>query len=152
MTVSGVHHSCVIVSDMEQSLHFYRDTLGFKETINITYDADWRMMDLPGTEPKQHLVMLDAGNVNIELIQYLEPVGRPYDRRPCDTANMHICFQVDDIQRVYHEMSDKKLVSFHRDPAFIGDDGGALANHGYVYFRGPDNEILEFIQVPEKVE
>ena len=148
MKVSGVHHACVIVSDMEKSLGFYRDLLGFRETINITYDADPVMMDLPGTKPVQHLVMLDAGNVNIELIQYLEPKGRPFDRQPCDAANMHICFKVDDIRSVYKETRDKGIIAFHRDPDFIKEDGGPLSGYGYVYFRGPDREILEFIQVP----
>jgi catechol 2,3-dioxygenase-like lactoylglutathione lyase family enzyme len=147
MIVRGVHHTCVIVSDMEKSLRFYRDLLGLEEGVNITYDADPAMMDLPGTRPKQHLVMLSAGNTVIELIQYIEPKGKPYDRRPCDAANMHICFQVDDVRKIHREMSAKGI-RFHRDPAFIGEDGGGLAGYGYVYFRGPDNEILEFIQPP----
>ncbi|KPJ86413.1 MAG: hypothetical protein AMS17_12620 [Spirochaetes bacterium DG_61] len=147
MKISGVHHTCVIVSDMDKSLKFYRDMLGMKEEVNIKYDADPVMMDLQGNEPKQHLVMLSAGNTVIELIQYIEPKGKPYDRRPCDISNMHVCFQVEDIKKTYEEMRASGI-RFHRDPAFIGDDGGALAGYGYVYFRGPDNEILEFIQVP----
>jgi catechol 2,3-dioxygenase-like lactoylglutathione lyase family enzyme len=149
MMIKGVHHTCVIVSDMEKSLKFYRDVLGMHEDANIKYDADPAMMDLPGTEPKQHLVMLSAGNTVIELIQYIEPKGKPYDRRPCDIANMHICFQVDDIRDAYGRLVDLGI-KFHRDPDFIGDDGGELSGYGYVYFRGPDNEILELIQVPQK--
>ena len=56
--INGVHHGCVIVSDMEKSLAFYRDKLGLKEVMNLKFDADPVMMDLQGTEPKQHLVML----------------------------------------------------------------------------------------------
>jgi catechol 2,3-dioxygenase-like lactoylglutathione lyase family enzyme len=133
---------------MTKSLKFYRDTLGMREEVNIKYDADPVMMDLPGTKPKQHLVMLSAGNTIIELIQYIEPKGKPYDRRPCDISNMHICFQVEDIKKIYEEIRVKGI-KFHRDPAFIGGDGGTLSGYGYVYFRGPDNEILEFIQVPK---
>ena len=147
MLVKGVHHTCVIVSDMKKSLSFYRDILGMREDVNITYDADPVMMDLQGTEPKQHLVMLSAGNTIIELIQYVEPKGRPYDRRPCDISNMHICFHVDDILNIYTELKDRGI-RFHRDPDFIGEGGGELEGYGYVYFRGPDNEILELIQTP----
>jgi catechol 2,3-dioxygenase-like lactoylglutathione lyase family enzyme len=145
MLISGIHHTCIIVSDMEKSLHFYRDLLGMREEMNETYDADPVMMDLPGTEPKQHLVMLSAENTIVELIQYIKPKGKPYDRRPCDIANMHIAFQVDDINKVYEELKGKGI-RFHRDPDFIGEDGGALNGLGYVYFRGPDNEILELFQ------
>jgi catechol 2,3-dioxygenase-like lactoylglutathione lyase family enzyme len=133
---------------MKKSLAFYRDILGLKEEVNIKYDADPVMMDLPGTSPKQHLVMLQAGNTNIELIQYLEPKGAPFERRPCDVGNMHICFQVGNIREIYDALKNKGI-RFHRDPDFIDENGGDLEGYGYVYFRGPDNEILEFIQEPE---
>jgi catechol 2,3-dioxygenase-like lactoylglutathione lyase family enzyme len=148
MLIDGIHHTCVIVSDMERSLKFYRDTLGMKQEIDISYDADPVMMDLPGTNPKQHLVMLSAGNMNVELIQYLEPKGRPNDRRTCDNGTMHLCFRVHDIMKVYEELKAKGI-TFHRAPDFIGDDGGELSHYGYVYFRGPDNEVLELIQPPQ---
>jgi catechol 2,3-dioxygenase-like lactoylglutathione lyase family enzyme len=147
MLIDGIHHACVIVSDMERSLKFYRDTLGMEEEVDITYDADPAMMDLPGTQPKQHLVLLSAGNMHVELIQYLEPKGRPNDRRTCDNGTMHLCFRVNDIMKVYEELKSQGI-KFHRTPDFIGDAGGGLAHYGYVYFRGPDNEVLELIQPP----
>lgn len=145
MNISGVHHTCVIVSDMEKSLAFYRDILGMEEKINIKVDADPRMMDLVGTKPKQHLVMLSAGNTIIELIQYLEPKCKPVARKTCDLATMHLCFEVEDIKKLYENLRTKGI-RFHRDPDFLGESEGALNGYGYVYFRGPDNEILEFIQ------
>lgn len=146
--ISGVHHACVTVSNMEESLKFYRDLLGMKEEMNLKFDADPVMMDLPGTEPKQHLVMLSAGNVFVELIQYVEPKGTPDPRRTCDFGTSHICFQVEDIQKAHQEMVAEGVNTFHRDPDFIDASGGPLAEYGYVYFRGPDNEIVEFMQVP----
>ena len=146
--INGVHHACVIVSDMEKTLRFYRDILGMREEMNLKFDADPVMMDLRGTKPKQHLVMLSAGNAFVELIQYVEPVGKPTDRRPCDFPNMHICFQVEDIKKAYEEALAKGVNTFHRAPACINESGGPLNGYGYVYFRGPDDEILEFMQVP----
>ena len=146
--VSGLHHACVNVSDMEKSLNFYRDTLGLKETMNLKIKADPAMMDLPGTEPHQHLVMLSAGNSTVELIQYVEPKGKHIRKRTCDIGVSHICFQVDDINKAHKKMLEKGINTFHRTPDFIGASGGSLNGYGYVYFRGPDNEILEFIQVP----
>lgn len=77
---------------MSRSLEFYRDILGMEEKLNKKYNADPVMTDLPDTETKQNLVMLFAGNTTIKLIQYIEPKGKPYDRRQCDIANMHIAF------------------------------------------------------------
>lgn len=146
--VSGVHHVCITVFSMEKSLMFYRDVLGLKEEMNLKFDADPEMMDLRGTEPKQHLVMLSAGNINVELIQYLEPKGKPDPRRTCDHGTSHVCFQVDDINEAYQQMKAHGIDSFHKPPEFIDESGGPLGGYGYVYFRGPDNEIVEFMQVP----
>ena len=63
-----------------------------EEKLNENYNADPVIMDPPDTEMKQNLVMLFAGNTTIKLIQYIEPRGKPYDRRPCDIANMHMAF------------------------------------------------------------
>jgi catechol 2,3-dioxygenase-like lactoylglutathione lyase family enzyme len=145
--IAGVHHACVHVSDMVRSIGFYRDTLGMKEIVNITYDADPAMMDLPGTKPRQHLVLLSAGNANVELIQYLEPTGTSAPRKTTDNGSIHLCFAVNDLEKTYGELKGKG-VRFHRDPLLIGEAGQGLANHWYVYFRGPDNEILELIQPP----
>jgi catechol 2,3-dioxygenase-like lactoylglutathione lyase family enzyme len=93
---SCVHHTCVI-SDMSRSLEFYKDILGMEEKLNEKYDADPVMMDLPDNEPNQNLVMVFAGNTIIELIQYIEPKGKPYDRRPCDITNMHRAFQIQNL-------------------------------------------------------
>lgn len=143
--ISGVHHACVIVSDMAKSLKFYRDILGMREDVNVFFDADPVMMGLPDTKPRQHIVMLSAGNTNVELIQYLEPKGKRNEGRTCDPASMHICFQVNDIEKTYEDLKAKGVL-FHRSPSTIGESGDGLAGYGYVYFRGPDNEVLELMQ------
>lgn len=149
MKITGVHHSCVIVSDMERSLPFYRDVLGMREDVNVHFDADPVMMGLPGTKPRQHIVMLSAGNTNVELIQYLEPKGKTTNEsRTCDGGTLHICFQVRDINAAYKDLTAKG-VKFHRTPGVIDETGQGLTGYGYVYFRGPDNEVLELMQPPK---
>jgi catechol 2,3-dioxygenase-like lactoylglutathione lyase family enzyme len=62
MMISGLHHASIVVSDMKKSLTFYRDTLGMKQEMEFRYEADPVVMDLPGSKPKQHLILLSAGN------------------------------------------------------------------------------------------
>ncbi len=145
--ISGIHHACVVVSDMQESLEFYRNKIGLKELMNLRIQGDPVMLDLKGTVPQQHLVMLSAGNSIVELIQYLEPKGAKIHKKTCDFGVSHICFQVPDIERACKAMKDKGVKSFHRAPDFISAPG-PLNGYGYVYFRGPDDEIVEFIQVP----
>ena len=144
--VSGIHHSCIVVSDMQKSLEFYRDKIGLKELMNFKIQGDPVMLNLRKT-PQQHLVMLSAGNSIVELIQYLEPKGTKVHKETCDFGVAHICFQVSDINAAYEAMKEKGVVSFHRTPDFISASCD-LNGYGYVYFRGPDDEIVEFMQVP----
>ena len=92
--------------------------------------------------------MLSGANAVIELIQYTEPKTKRAEVRPCDYPNMHICFEVKDIKKAYDELVRKGVNTFHRTPDLIDGSGTPLDGHRYVYFRGPDNEILEFIQPP----
>ncbi len=145
--ISGIHHTCVVVSDMHASLEFYRDRIGLTEIMNFKIQGDPVMLDLGAAVPQQHLVILNAGNSNLELIQYLEPKGTKVPRRTCDFGVAHVCFQVEDIRAAYEAMLDQGVTSFHRTPDFISAPC-ALKGYGYVYFRGPDGEIVEFMQVP----
>ena len=57
--ILGIHHLCVQTPDMEASLHFYRDVLGFEVTDRETCDfGEYAMLQLHGTrleliEPNQ---------------------------------------------------------------------------------------------------
>jgi catechol 2,3-dioxygenase-like lactoylglutathione lyase family enzyme len=80
--IRGIHHTAVSTSDLERSLRFYRDLLGFKEV----YASAWE----PGTtgadritglkNSSARLVMLKAGNACIELFQFASP--RPKTAEP----------------------------------------------------------------------
>jgi len=39
--VLGVHHSAICTADVERSLRFWRDGLGFTELFNQTFTGDW---------------------------------------------------------------------------------------------------------------
>ncbi len=83
-----VHHSAIVVTDVERSLTFWRDGIGLQETMNQGFDGDW--ISLFGA-PANHLdsVFLgdparpDAGVVELVSFQDLdapepaEPVGPP---------------------------------------------------------------------------
>jgi len=39
--VAGVHHAAICTSDVEQSMKFWRDGLGFTELFDHTFTGDW---------------------------------------------------------------------------------------------------------------
>jgi catechol 2,3-dioxygenase-like lactoylglutathione lyase family enzyme len=142
--LAGVHHVAINVCDMDRSLRFYEDTLGFRQLFppqeGSGEDLE-RSVKVPSAKLKY--AMLQTGNIIVELIQYLNPVGKPYDRRNCDAGNMHLAFRVSDIDEAYAKLKDRG-VKFNGPPVKI--DSGPLSNCAFAYFTDPDGVTLEIYQ------
>lgn len=140
--ILGVHHSCVIVSDMDRSLAFYRDILGLK-ILNVGESGGEETSQGVGVKSaKLKAAMLKAGDDIVELIQYVNPKGKPYDRLPCDIGNMHIAFRVSDINKMYGELI-KKGVKFNALPLEFKT---VHTKSLWVYFKDPDGAQLELVE------
>ena len=141
--ITGIHHASFTVSDMKQSVAFYRDLLGMK----VLWDsvqagapfkgpvAD-KLTNCPGTE--LHIVFLKVQNDLIELIQYT-PSGKVLkDNKASDTGAAHVCFKTDDIYALYQKLSEN-AVTCHCEPQNLG-------GVEVIYFRDPDGIVLEAMQ------
>jgi catechol 2,3-dioxygenase-like lactoylglutathione lyase family enzyme len=149
MNLVAVFHTGLTVSDLERSIAFYRDVLGFElvqqwdsaqpylRTILGFPDADLRiaLLRLPSaTGPSGH---------HIELLEYRSPRGVRGDPRTCNPGNAHVAFMVEDLDTVYTELRARG-VRFRSAPVEIahGRHKGAKA----VYFLDPDDITLELVQ------
>ena len=78
--VSYVHHVGIIVSDLDRSLRFYRDVLGFEVLEEVDLVAGEEVSTGVGLPDAQlSIVHLKAGDgpTRIELLHYLSPESRP---------------------------------------------------------------------------
>jgi catechol 2,3-dioxygenase-like lactoylglutathione lyase family enzyme len=141
--IRGIHHTAISTGDLERSLRFYRDLLGFKEIFSSGWEAGAEKADritgLEGSSAK--LVMLTAGNACIELFEYSSPQPRPGDsKRPvCDHGITHLCLDVSDIEDEYERLKAAGML-FHCPPQ---DMGGIKATYG----RDPDGNIVELLEI-----
>jgi hypothetical protein len=86
---------------------------------------------------------LQKGNTTIELLHYLSPQGEPNPhKRQYQYGIVHIAFIVQDADAVYEVLSRHGLKSVNR-PKY-SREGGPKIFSAY----GPDEEVLEFIQLP----
>ncbi len=126
--LSQIAHWALKVHDLERSLTFYRDTLGFEEMMRITYPETGKLM----------LVYLRVTDR-----QYVElfPNGQGTVAPDEDTTSMHhVCLQVDSIADVAASL--KKLgVPLFRD-AKLGLDG-----NNQCWIKDPDGNRIEFMQM-----
>ncbi|MBV8161739.1 MAG: VOC family protein [Acidimicrobiia bacterium] len=69
-----IHHAAIVVADVEASLRFWRDGLGFQLLMDETFEGDWKtLFGVDATEVRS--VMLGdpnrAGSGIVEFVQFL---------------------------------------------------------------------------------
>lgn len=119
-------HIAFQVSDMDSSVSFYTEKLGFKLKSRAMNEED-----------KKEFAFLEHEDARIELIRDLKTDFRkPEIKKPyCP----HFCLEIEDMR------SSVDLLRKNNIPVVYGpmEKKGIAA---YVYFCDPDNNILEFIQ------
>lgn len=143
-----IKHIGIIVSNMERSIDFYCDTLGFEleATVElIAGDTVEKGVGIPGAAIKSTYMKLGEGSTMIELLQYLNPKSKPIppDAKSNDIGVGHAAFYVEEIES-YYEMLVKKGVKFI-SPGVMESSTGAR----FCYFYDPDGAVLEIIKPPE---
>lgn len=141
--IAGLAHSSFTISDLEQSLKFYKDLLGFELEFLVERSGPITeaIVGVPGAKIK--IAMLKLNNFRLELIQYLSPVGEKLDLKANNIGCAHIAFYVKDLDDVYNTLLAKGI-NFRSKPAQIKD--GPSAGWKIVYMVDPDGIILELMQ------
>ena len=141
--VSGIAHLSFTVSNLEESLRFYRDLLG----LNVQFEAKRSgpiteaIIGIPGVCIKVGMLTLD--DFNLELIEYVSPVGEKLNLKTNNVGCAHLAFYVSSIDRIYNSLREKG-VKFKSVPHQIKD--GPLAGWKAVYLLDPDGITLELME------
>ncbi len=144
-------HFSFTVSDIERSIHFYRDVLGM-ELVHTQEQATRKFVGYPDAHLKvaqfkvPGLPVARSGHI-LELVQYVAPKGVPVDTRTLNPGTAHLAFQVDDIHAEYARMASLG-VRFRSEPVAI--EAGINTGGFTCYFLDPDDITLEIIQAPPK--
>jgi len=138
------HHTSLFVTDLDRSIAFYCDVLGF-ELLNAERARGGAFMDQvcnhPGTAHDLALVRL--GDFVIELIVPVSPPGLPSDANPLDHGIARIGFEVEGIEATVEALRAKG-VEFMSPVATLPTEGVKhYAGGKAVFFRDPDGIILE---------
>ena len=145
--IQGIHHTAISTGDIDRSLRFYRDLLGFEEAFSSEWEVGAEVMDrITGLKDSSaRYVMLKAGNAFVELFQYETPAPKPGEamRPVCDHGITHICLAVTDIDGEYERLKAAGM-KFHCPPP--KDSGRGLR---VAYGRDPDGNVVELLEVTD---
>lgn len=140
--ITGVAHTGITVSDMQRTLGFFRDVLGFPVTEVKRHSGDVfaRITGVP--EPVIDIAYVDAPGHRLEILHYAQPEDHATSNlRPCDNGHLHIAFAVNDIEAVIARVRANGFDPVGPIPT-VEDDGGVKGMYTY----GPDGLVIEFME------
>ena len=140
------------VADMDRSVDFYTDVLGFEKVSDVEVAGE-RVRAPAGRLRRcgMRVVRLRLGDEQIELTEYLAPRGRPIpaDSRSNDRWFQHVAIIVSDMDRAYARLRrapGRARLDRRRSACRTGTR--TPAGIQAFYFKDPDGHPLEILAVP----
>ena len=142
--IIATNHTSFTVSDIDRSLAFFRDALGFEVTSKGPRSPSL-IQAITGVEGAEVLIAYVRGpGHSIELIEYIKPETRSSVRpQPCDTGFSHIGYDVDDIDAAIKAARDHSVEPIG---PVVAIDQGPNRGSRVAYLRDPDGITIEFIE------
>lgn len=155
MAISEVHHVALSVRDLERSVAFYCDVLGFRKSLDIVGDdpeKNRRLLETPpGTRARSAMLRKKHSTFGqIELMQFDPPLADP---RPPLRAGDHgvllLSFEVsgEELSDI-HQRLEARGVRCHGKPEPI--QIGSYGQIESLIFRDPDGVMIELVVLPQR--
>jgi catechol 2,3-dioxygenase-like lactoylglutathione lyase family enzyme len=148
--IIAADHTGITVSNLGQSLAFWRDVLGFElsHTAHQTGELAKEITGVAGAELKLAVLKAPGGH-KIELLEYLAPPDRKrhIDLRPCDVGSVHVALLVDDLNAVLNTIAAAGWKAAGKPQTL---KSGPNAGKRVIYVRDPDGTTIEFMEMPKQ--
>jgi glyoxylase I family protein len=149
--IRAIDHINIVVADIERSVRFYTEVLGFAKMKEAELAGAWidRITGLQGVRGRVAYVVAPAGEPRLELLCYDAPPGASVEAtsRANTVGLRHLALRVDDIAAVVARLRAVGATVFSepvRVPAgVVRHDAGEKT---LVYFLDPDGVILELAE------
>jgi glyoxylase I family protein len=143
--IIAADHTGITVKDLERSLSFWRDVLGFElsHRTHQTGTLACEITGVPGAEIS--IAVLKAPGHKIELLQYHAPPDRKHlSPRPCDVGSVHIALTTDNLDAVLRAITASGWKTAGQPQTL---ESGPNAGRRVVYVRDPDGTTIELMQI-----
>ncbi len=144
LPLARLTHIGIGVSDLERSLRFYRDLLGFtwEHQLDVEGEPTDTLLRLRGT--KLHAEYLSRDGVRIELLRFASPTAPPRRERTMNELGLtHLSFRVTDLDAVMDALRaagervlDETIIRF---PEW---------QSAACFILDPDGQLIELVQSP----
>jgi catechol 2,3-dioxygenase-like lactoylglutathione lyase family enzyme len=145
--ILGTDHTGITVSNLERSLAFWRDVLGFEFSHSAHQKGEMAEQITGVKDAELKLAVLKApGGHKIELLEYLAPKDRKHvDLRPCDSGHAHVALTVESLDSILETIAASGWKAAGKPQTLTA---GPNAGKRVIYVCDPDGTTIEFMQPP----
>ena len=150
--ISAVDHICIVVADLERTIRFYTELLGFKVVRRALLEGGWieEIVDLKDVRAEVVYLVAPAGEPRLELLCFKSPPSGNAlaENSLADTIGLrHLALRVDDIESTSERLREAGVKVFS-PPVKV--PGGVVEHDAgdktLCYFLDPDGVLLELSQ------
>ena len=147
--IKDIMHVGITVSDMEQSIAFYRDILGLEFKGELIMEGKETDLLFARKNCKARVAYLNGSDQisapPVELIQFLNEPAKNDASDLFKTSISEICFKVCDIEAVYRHLLANNVECLSAPQTFDFTEYG-FGKSKALYFKDPDGIILEIME------
>ena len=142
-----IHHVGITVRDVDRSVAFWSAFLGveprWRQVLDAPYLGD--VTGYPGINIDATVIDLPGGAI-LEILEYKHDEKTPNPPDTANPGNVHVCFQVDDIEAMWQHAIDCGASPVSPGPVLItrGPNTGVRG----CYLRDPDGITFELFRPP----
>ena len=138
--MARLNHLGITVSDLDASLAFYRDVVGFEVNVRTRVAGEWFDTLTRNEGADIEIAMLRLADFTLQLVQYHASGGATLPLAHHNVGNPHLCIEVDDVDARHDEIAR----TGRYDPTPIVDIMGTGIRSFYVH--DPDGVPVELLQ------
>ena len=138
-----VRHIGIVVTNIENSLKFYRDLLDLKIERSMNESGEYidNMLGFENVHVKTVKMSASTGNTLVELLEFTKPSGSKINCNVNDLGASHAAFTVSNLDETYLKLKNSG-VKFNAPPQ-LSPDGYAKVTFCF----DPDKTPIELVQV-----
>ncbi len=140
--IKDIRHTGIVVIDLDESLRFYRDLLGFQIAKQMEESGNYidNILSLHNVKVTTVKITSSSGQM-IELLKYHSHPAEQRRREICEIGVSHIAFTVDDLD-TEHKRLKNKGIQFNSIPQLSPDGYAKVA-----FCRAPEGTLIELVEL-----
>ncbi|WP_431026925.1 VOC family protein [Lysinibacillus sp. LZ02] len=149
--ILGVHHGGIAVSNIEQSIAFYSQHLGFTPLgIHVieqkdNQDLGYAVFGIEGIKSvKLAFLAIPNSHTVVELLEYEVAGKKKSTANTFDPGVGHFCLKVRDVEAMHHRLSEAGVTILSQGPTILPI--GPNMTLKLIYLQDPDGYIIELIE------